>query len=107
MPLKCFIWTSFRLVVGNVLVDLWNASRLSQLVMLTFGLIADIQHAPISDGFSFGGVPRYYRHALQTAEIAAVKFQESNVDFALNLGDTIDGKCEGGQTANSALSASY
>ena len=29
------------------------------------GIISDIQYADIPDGKSFGGIPRYYRSALQ------------------------------------------
>ena len=59
----------------------------------TFGLVTDIQHAPIPDGTSFKGNPRYYRHALEAAEHAARHFEEEKVQVAVNLGDTIDGKC--------------
>jgi len=58
------------------------------------GLIADIQHAPIPDGYSYSGVPRYYRHALDAARHAARHFQEERVDFVVNLGDIVDGKCQ-------------
>ena len=59
----------------------------------TFGLLTDIQHAPIPDGTSFTGNPRYYRHALEAAEHAARHFEEEKVQVAVNLGDAIDGKC--------------
>jgi manganese-dependent ADP-ribose/CDP-alcohol diphosphatase len=58
------------------------------------GVIADIQYAPIPDGTSHAGVPRYYRNALVGARRAAQHFQESQVHLVLNLGDTIDGKCQ-------------
>lgn len=61
---------------------------------ITFGVIADIQYAPIPDGHSYGGVPRYYRHSLETARHAACHFQEDEVCLVLNLGDIIDGKCQ-------------
>jgi manganese-dependent ADP-ribose/CDP-alcohol diphosphatase len=61
---------------------------------ITFGVIADIQYAPIPDGYSYGGVPRYYRHSLETARHAAEHFQKDNVSLVLNLGDIIDGKCQ-------------
>lgn len=61
--------------------------------LLSMGVIADIQHAPIPDGASYGGVPRYYKHALEVAGVAAQHFQQSKVDLVLNLGDIIDGKC--------------
>lgn len=66
------------------------------------GVIADIQYAPIPDGTSYAGIPRYYRHALVGARRAAQHFQDSQVSLVVNLGDAIDGKCqaiveEGGQ----------
>ena len=61
---------------------------------LSFGVIADIQYAPIADGASYGGVPRYYRHALSAARHAAEHFQKEKVDIAINLGDIVDGKCQ-------------
>ena len=62
--------------------------------LVTFGVLADIQHAPIPDGFSYGGRPRYYRHALAAASHAAKYFEEEQVHLVLNLGDIIDGKCQ-------------
>ena len=59
----------------------------------TFGLLTDIQHAPIPDGHSFTGNARYYRHAMDAAAHAAQHFQEEEVDCVINLGDIIDGKC--------------
>ena len=61
--------------------------------VFTMGLLADIQYAPIDDGFSFSGNARYYRHALDVARHAAQDFQDSGVDLVVNLGDTVDGKC--------------
>jgi manganese-dependent ADP-ribose/CDP-alcohol diphosphatase len=58
------------------------------------GVLADIQYAPIADGTSFAGIPRYYRHALTSAKVAAEHFQREGVSLVLNLGDTIDGKCQ-------------
>lgn len=62
--------------------------------LFTLGVIADIQYAPIPDGHSYGGVPRYYRHALDTARHAAQHFEQDCVSLVLNLGDTVDGKCQ-------------
>jgi len=59
----------------------------------TFGLLTDIQHAPIPDGHSFTGNARYYRHAMEAAAFAARHFQEEGVDCVVNMGDIIDGKC--------------
>ena len=60
----------------------------------TVGMIADIQYAPIPDGYSYSGTPRYYRHALEVARHAAEHFEADQVDLVINLGDTIDGKCQ-------------
>ena len=58
--------------------------------LVTFGVLADIQYAPIPDGFSYNGKARYYRHALDAAKHAAKHFEEENVDLVINLGDIID-----------------
>lgn len=65
----------------------------SNLPAYTFGLLTDIQHAPIPDGHSFTGNARYYRHAMEAAAHAAQHFQDECVDCVVNLGDIIDGKC--------------
>lgn len=62
--------------------------------IFTVGVITDIQYAPIPDGTSYGGKPRYYRHALVAAKQAAEHFQNDKVSLVLNLGDSIDGKCQ-------------
>jgi len=59
----------------------------------TFGVLTDIQYAPIPDGHSYGGNPRYYRHAKEAAEHAANHFEEEQAQCVLNLGDIVDGKC--------------
>eukprot|EP00934_Nitzschia_sp_Nitz4_P008149 Nitzschia sp. Nitz4//scaffold38_size140716//28746//29912//NITZ4_003130-RA/size140716-processed-gene-0.27-mRNA-1//1//CDS//3329550027//8139//frame0 len=69
----------------------------------TTGIIADIQYAPIPDGHSYSGVPRYYRHAAEVARHAFEHFEEEKADMAINLGDIIDGKSKnpedhGGET---------
>ena len=61
--------------------------------MFSFGILTDIQYAPVDDGHSFNGTPRYYRHAKTAAEYAARHFEEEKVQCVLNLGDIIDGKC--------------
>lgn len=61
--------------------------------LLSIGVVADIQHAPVPDGASFSGTPRYYKYALEVAGVAAKHFQEAKVDLLVNLGDIIDGKC--------------
>jgi manganese-dependent ADP-ribose/CDP-alcohol diphosphatase len=58
------------------------------------GVIADIQYAPIPDGFSFTGNPRYYRHSLDVTRVAAQHFEREKATLVLNLGDIVDGKCQ-------------
>ena len=62
--------------------------------MLTAGVLAVIQYAPIPDGFSYSGAPRYYQHALDVARHAPLYFEREKVDIVLNLGDIVDGKCQ-------------
>jgi manganese-dependent ADP-ribose/CDP-alcohol diphosphatase len=58
------------------------------------GLIADIQYAPIPDGYSYSGQARFYKHALEVARQAAMHFEKEKVELVLNLGDIVDGKCQ-------------
>lgn len=62
--------------------------------LLRAGVLADIQYAPIPDGFSHSGKPRYYQHSLEVARFAAKHFEREKVDVVLNLGDIVDGKCQ-------------
>ncbi len=50
-------------------------------------LLCPLQHADIPDGFSFHGVPRYYRQALEGLERAIDHFRQAGVEFAVHLGD--------------------
>lgn len=61
--------------------------------MYTFGILTDIQYAPIPNGHSYAGNARYYRHSIDAATVAATHFQNERVQCVLNLGDIIDGKC--------------
>ena len=63
------------------------------LPLLTFGVIADVQYAPIPDGASYSGTPRYYTAALPSLVAALSNFNTRRCDFVLNLGDSIDGQC--------------
>lgn len=70
-------------------------SKNDEEVELRLGVLADIQYAPVEDGFSYGGTPRYYRHALDATSEACLEFRKGSsvVDAILNLGDSLDGKC--------------
>ncbi len=92
---------SFRLFLAPRETTDTLSSKPSKLVtstdqnpLITFGVITDIQYAPIPDGFSFDGAPRYYRNSLAVTRYAAEQFQKENVPLVVNLGDTIDGKCQ-------------
>jgi len=70
-----------------------NTIQEESKAIYTFGLLTDIQYAPVPDGFSYGGNPRYYQHAKVAAEHAAKHFEEEQVSCVVNLGDIVDGKC--------------
>lgn len=60
--------------------------------LFSFGIIADVQHANINDGYNFHRTRmRFYRHALVKFEEAIETWNERKVDFAVQLGDIIDG----------------
>lgn len=69
--------------------------------LFSFGVIADIQYADLSNGASYGGTPRYYRHSLKALQRAVDdwKLQQQEaaapssrpLSFCLNLGDIVDG----------------
>ncbi len=50
-----------------------------------------MQYADIDDGFSHGGVPRFYRGALRGLRRAVQAWRAKKVEFAMHLGDIIDG----------------
>ena len=56
-----------------------------------FGIATDVQYADIDDGFSHGGVPRFYRGALRGLQRAVAAWRAQHVEFAIHLGDIIDG----------------
>ena len=74
---------------ASIVTSTWSSRLLTRI-----GVLADIQYAPIPDGYSFSGNPRYYRHALDVARHAAQHFQQEKVDLVVNLGDIVDGKCQ-------------
>ena len=58
----------------------------------SFGVISDVQYADIPDGTNYAGTRRrYYRGALDHLKKAVTEWTAAKVDFALDLGDTIDG----------------
>lgn len=62
--------------------------------LFSFGVISDIQYADISNGYSFRGVPRYYRNSLEVLRRAVTRWNGNPMlHFALNFGDIVDGFC--------------
>eukprot|EP00192_Tetraselmis_astigmatica_P013236 CAMPEP_0117671066 /NCGR_PEP_ID=MMETSP0804-20121206/13120_1 /TAXON_ID=1074897 /ORGANISM="Tetraselmis astigmatica, Strain CCMP880" /LENGTH=338 /DNA_ID=CAMNT_0005479471 /DNA_START=250 /DNA_END=1266 /DNA_ORIENTATION=- len=56
-----------------------------------FGVCSDVQYADIPNGHSFAGIPRFYRGALDCTARAVAAWQADGVQFALHLGDIVDG----------------
>nr|XP_060620521.1 manganese-dependent ADP-ribose/CDP-alcohol diphosphatase [Anolis sagrei ordinatus] len=60
--------------------------------LFSFGVIADIQYADLEDGYDFLGIQkRYYRHSLCHLQKAIEEWNGRQIQFALQLGDIIDG----------------
>ena len=59
--------------------------------LFAFGIATDVQYADLDQGFSHGGTARYYRDALQGLKRAVRAWRDEKVDFAMHLGDIIDG----------------
>ena len=68
----------------------------SEMPMLSFGVIADIQYADVEDGYNFARTSRrYYRTALNMLQKAVDAWMSNKImkpAFVLQLGDIIDGK---------------
>jgi len=75
-------------------MDIVDEQTTSPPPLFTVGMIADIQYAPVEDGYSYTGTPRFYRHSLEVTRHAFQHFEEEKVDLVINLGDIIDGKCQ-------------
>ena len=60
-----------------------------------FGIATDVQYADIDDGFSHGGAARFYRGALRGLRRAVQGWREKQAEFAIHLGDIIDGCARG------------
>ncbi|PPS16823.1 hypothetical protein GOBAR_AA03735 [Gossypium barbadense] len=69
--------------------------------LFSFGVISDVQYADVPDGHSFLGVPRYYRHSILVLQRAVKNWNDhKNLNFVINFGDIIDGKCPKDQSLN-------
>lgn len=63
-----------------------------------FGLIADVQHADIPDGYNFSKTKkRYYRNSLTLLQQAVGVWKRDKADCAFQLGDLVDGFSRQGQ----------
>jgi len=64
-------------------------------LLCSFGLISDIQYADVDDGTDYAKTEnRYYRGSLTHLRKAIEQWKKSNVNFVVQLGDIIDGKCK-------------
>ncbi|KAF5730896.1 manganese-dependent ADP-ribose/CDP-alcohol diphosphatase-like isoform X1 [Tripterygium wilfordii] len=62
--------------------------------LFSFGVISDVQYADIPDGYSFIGVPRFYRHSLLVLQRAVQNWNaHQKLKFVLNYGDIVDLHC--------------
>ena len=91
---SCRIRLSVRMLMHDA--RCFAALRLTYNLALgrRFGVATDVQYADIDDGFSHGGVPRFYRGALRGLRRAVQAWRAQRVEFAMHLGDIIDG-CAG------------
>lgn len=55
---------------------------------------ADTQHADVSDGHSFHGIPRFYRHAPGALRRCVAAGAAADADVCVHAGDLIDGKAK-------------
>ena len=61
--------------------------------LLKFGVISDVQFADVDDGLNYHGTRRRrYRQSLETLSVAREAWEKEGVDFAVALGDLVDGK---------------
>merc|ERR1712154_296156 len=66
-----------------------------------FGVIADIQHADVEDGFDFSGEKRrHYRNSLSVVSAASLRWREEKVKFVAQLGDIVDSKAKKNNSSN-------
>ncbi|WCJ36152.1 Manganese-dependent ADP-ribose/CDP-alcohol diphosphatase [Euphorbia peplus] len=69
--------------------------------LFSFGVISDVQYADVPDGYSFIGIPRYYRHSIHVLERAVDKWNNhGKLEFVINFGDIVDGKCPHNESLN-------
>ncbi|KAJ6386922.1 hypothetical protein OIU78_016786 [Salix suchowensis] len=66
------------------------------------------RYADIPDGHSFHGVPRYYRHSIHVLQRAIQEWNNhQDLNFVINFGDIVDGKCPPGQSLDAVKKVNY
>merc|ERR1712062_147715 len=74
---------------------------ISAVMEKCFGVIADIQHADVEDGFDWSGEKRrHYRNSLGVVSAASLRWREEKVKFVAQLGDIVDSKAKKNNTSN-------
>jgi len=72
--------------------------------LFSFGAVADIQYANVDNGYDFHQTKmRYYRSSKDQLIEVVDTWNKNDVDFAVQLGDLIDGKCRKVDTNNESL----
>lgn len=72
--------------------------------LLSFGVISDVQYADADDAYNYDQTRmRYYRQALDHTKDAIRTWKHSQVNFAVQLGDLIDGRTRLTQSSERAL----
>ena len=71
---------------------------------VSFGLISDIQYADVDDAWNYEQTKRrMYRGAMKHLKDAVDIWKCNTVDFAIQMGDLIDGKNKNNNNCNNAL----
>jgi len=67
-----------------------------QTPLFSFGVIGDIQYADVDNGWDFHKTnQRYFRNTLNVLSSAMVSWNSEDLAFCAQMGDIIDGKCNG------------
>ena len=60
--------------------------------LMKIGVVADVQHADIENNYNYHKTfMRFYRHAIEKFKEVVNVWNESKVDFSIQLGDVVDG----------------
>ena len=80
-----------------------NQNQTTTTPLCSVGMIADIQYAPIPDGHSYTGTPRYYRHSLEATKHAFEAFRDYKKPGS---GDSGSPRCSSSNNSSSSSSSS-